>query len=162
MNSTKHSSIKNLEKNPAYLLNRTLVRLHLSLLRTFREKGFDVTPQQWSILCALWEQEGLFQTEIAEIANKDNPNVTRILDVMERNKLIFRLPSKEDRRKFKIFLTEEGKELKKKLTALSAELDKTAYSGIGGRDMETLKTALDRIYSNLAEEKSAERNTEER
>ncbi len=155
MEKAKNFSMKNLEKNPAYLLNRTLVRLHLSMFRAFKQKGQDITPQQWSVLAALWEQEGLFQAEIAEISNKDNPNVTRILDVMERNKLIFRLPSKEDRRKFKIFLTEEGKDLKKKLTAITAELDKKAYKEISAKDMEIFRGVLNRIFLNLTETEDA-------
>ena len=152
MEKIRNFSLKNLEKNPAYLLNRTIVRLHLSMYRAFKEKGYDITPQQWAVLNTLWEQEGLFQAEIAEIANKDNPNVTRILDVMERNKLIFRLPSREDRRKFKIFLTEEGKDLKKKLSVITAELEKNAYREIGAKEMDSFKAVLCRIFANLTEE----------
>ena len=55
------------------------------------------------------------QVELAEMTFKDKPNVTRMLEVLERKQLIFRQPDENDRRAYKVFLTEVGQQLKAQL-----------------------------------------------
>lgn len=81
----------------------------MSQLFGHRLREFGISPEQWSVLHAITEHEGLIQKEIAERTAKDKPTVTRILDVLEEKGLITRKPGEHDRRSFRLYGTEKGK-----------------------------------------------------
>jgi hypothetical protein len=84
---------------------RTGLALKSALQRFFKENGYEITAEQWGILRHLWERKGLSQREIGEKAGKDTPNITRMLDALEKKRIIFRQPDPRDRRKYCIYLT---------------------------------------------------------
>lgn len=138
-----------LDNSLGYLINRTATRLKRELHRTFKAHGYKVTPEQWGLLTRLWEKEGLSQVELAETTFKDKPNITRMLEVMEKENLIFRQPDEADGRAYKVFLTQEGKDLKEKLVPLvSAMLDR-AKEGLTPEDVQHLYRILNIIYFNF-------------
>ncbi len=138
-----------LDESLGYIINRTALRLKHELQQAFKTKGYDVTPEQWAILNRLWEQEGLSQVELAERTFKDKPNVTRMLDVLERRNLIFRQKDGNDRRAFQVYLTEEGQKLKDKLIPLATEVLERGLKDLTHEEIESLKNKLDRIYNNF-------------
>ena len=80
-------------------------------------EGLDITPEQYFILYKLFIKDGVPQVQLADSAFGDFPNMTRILDGLEKKKLIRRQKDPKDRRKYLILLTEKGRssmnELKK-------------------------------------------------
>lgn len=138
-----------LDKSLGFLINRTAIRLKRELHHAFKTHGYKITPEQWAILNRLWEQEGLSQVELAELTFKDKPNVTRMLEVLEREGWVFRQPDEEDRRAYKVFLTEAGRALKDKLIPLAREVLARGQRGLGDEDIVQAKRVLDLIYHNL-------------
>jgi len=110
-----------LNESFGYLVNRTAIKMKQNLNALFKEAGYNVTTEHWRLLNCLWEQEGLSQSEIALIIEKDKTNVTRILDVMEKNGLIERRTDKNDRRAWRVFLSKKGIELKEPLIKLARQ-----------------------------------------
>lgn len=49
------------------------------LNRNFQDAGYDVTAEQWTMLCELWQREGYTQRELAELSGKDKTSVTRLI-----------------------------------------------------------------------------------
>ena len=137
-----------IEKSIGFIIYRTALAMKATLHRTLKERGFDITPEQYGILNLLWEKEGLSQQEISKILFKDKPNVSRMLDALERKRLIFRQPI--DRRKYAIFLTEEGKRLIEETLSIGLELGERAIKGLLGRELESLEGMLNKIYENIA------------
>ncbi len=135
--------------NLGYIVNRTALRMFLSLQRSIRDKGYEVTVHQWGILQMLYENDGLSQVELADLTKKDKPNITRILDIMEKNRLITRRPDKNDRRKFLIYLTADGKRLKNRLSTIASDIQKKAFKGVKKAELEQLRSLMNRIYKNL-------------
>ena len=82
-----------------------------SQLFAHRLKEYGISPEQWSVLHLIAGQEGLIQKEVAERSFKDKPTVTRILDVLEEKGLISRKPGEQDRRSFRLYPTDKGREL---------------------------------------------------
>jgi DNA-binding MarR family transcriptional regulator len=97
----------------------------------------------------LWEQDGLSQVELADRTFKDKPNVTRMLDVLERRGLIVRQPDEEDRRAYKVFLTEMGRQLKNDLIPLAAGVLERGQKNLTNDDIKYLRRILNLIYSNF-------------
>ncbi|MUT65400.1 MarR family winged helix-turn-helix transcriptional regulator [Paenibacillus sp. NEAU-GSW1] len=80
----------------------------LSLLFMMRMKQYDITPEQWSVLYRIREQDGMIQKDIGDRAGKDKPTTTRILDTLEAKGYITKQLGKNDRRSFHVYITEQG------------------------------------------------------
>ena len=75
------------------------------------ETGYKITMEQLSIVEALCVQGEMNMTELAHTVLKQNANITRIVDKLEKNKFVKRKSVKGDRRAYKLSVTETGKEL---------------------------------------------------
>ena len=69
-------------------------RLKLNFEREF----INITPQQWSVLTYLWNEDGISQQKIADVFAKDKTSMTRLLNNMEKNELITRKQDEVDKR----------------------------------------------------------------
>jgi len=136
------------ETSIGFIIYRTALAMRAALQRTLKEQGFDITPEQFGILHVLREEEGLSQKEIGNILFKDKPNVSRMLDALERKRLIFRQPT--DRRRYAIFLTEEGKKLIEEILPIGLQLIEKAINGLLAREIEALESMLNKIYGNVS------------
>ena len=134
-----------------FIIYRTALALKSSLQRSFRENGVEITAEQWGIIRHLWEEEGLSQREIGEKASKDKPNITRMLDALEKKRLIFRQPDPRDRRKFCVYLTKEGKQLHERIFPLAQRLRQRVIQNLDQSEMDLLKDLLTKIHQNLGE-----------
>src|SRR5580698_7840145 len=74
-----------------------------------------VTYAQTIFLVRLWEKDGQNQMELTKSAGLKQPTVVRILDRMQRDKLLKKIRNKEDRRICNFYLTEKAKNACKKL-----------------------------------------------
>jgi DNA-binding MarR family transcriptional regulator len=137
-----------IEKITGFIIYRTALAMRAALQRVLKEQKFDITPEQYGILSLLREEEGLSQKEIGNVLFKDKPNISRMLDALERKRLILRQPS--DRRRFSIFLTDEGKKLAEEILPLRLQLTEQALSGLLTREIETLENLLNKIYENVS------------
>jgi DNA-binding MarR family transcriptional regulator len=132
-----------------FIIYRTALALKSALQRFFKENGFEITVEQWAIIRHLWEGDGLSQREIAEKTSKDKPNITRMVDALERKHLVFRQPDPRDRRKYCIYLTKEGKHLQEHLMPLAQNLRERVTQNLTAQEINLLKDTLDKIYQNI-------------
>jgi DNA-binding MarR family transcriptional regulator len=141
---TKRYSI---EKSTGFIIYRTALAMRAVMQRKLKEQGYDITPEQYGILMLLREEEGLSQKEIGDVLFKDKPNISRMLDALERKKLILRQST--DRRSFAIFLTGEGKKLAEEILPIKLQLGEEALNGLLAREIEALESMLNKIYANI-------------
>jgi len=94
----------------SYFIGKTVQSIKNLVFREFKAKNFNITPEQWAVMSYLHKEDGLYQKQIADFLYKDKPTVTRILDILEKRNLIIRISDEKDRRKFKIYLTQDGKD----------------------------------------------------
>lgn len=136
-----------IEKSIGFIIYRTALAMRSALQRTLKEHEFDITPEQYGILMLLREEEGLSQKEIGDVLFKDKPNISRMLDTLERKGLIRRRPT--DRRSYAIFLTGEGKKLAEDILPIKLQLEQKAINGVLGREKEILESIINKIYKNI-------------
>jgi len=146
--SDKYSHIQD---SLGLMIYRTALALKSALQRRFKENGFEITAEQWVIMRHLWEEEGLSQREIGEKAAKDKPNITRMLDALEKKRLIFRQPDPRDRRKFCVYLTKEGKQLHERLLPLAQTLREQVTRGLSRPEIDRVKETLSKINRNIGQ-----------
>ena len=132
-----------------YLIARSARLLRYSFIKEFRKKGFELTPEQWFIITKLNENDGLTQVELTDEIFNDKPNITRIIDSMEKKGLVERRRSERDRRSFNIFLSEKAKEIMPKLWNFARKEREVVYKGLNKKDFLALDKIVKRIEDNI-------------
>jgi DNA-binding MarR family transcriptional regulator len=119
------------------------------LQKNFRLAGLEITIEQWSVLYHLWKQDGLSQQELCNRTFRDKPSITRLIDNLEKQKLVKRMPSKEDRRINLVCLTEPAKLLQDKTIELANQTMDEALVGVNKSEIEIVKLVFQKVYDNL-------------
>lgn len=138
-----------IENALGFVVNRASLIMTKKLNAMFKEAGHDITPEEFSILSRLWEEDNLFQSEINERTLKDKTRVTRLLGGLIEKSLIEKKIDETDRRNYHVCLTEKGKNLKYELLPIVMKLIDTAASNISQSDLETTIKTLKTIFANL-------------
>ncbi|MEL6988401.1 MAG: MarR family transcriptional regulator, partial [Bacteroidota bacterium] len=81
-----------------------------------KEMNAGITVDQWLVLNLVETSADVSQQDICEELSKDAPTITRIIDLLEKKKLIKRKQNPNDRRKFTIALTKNGNTTLSKVT----------------------------------------------
>jgi DNA-binding MarR family transcriptional regulator len=131
------------------LLDRTARRVKQYAQQQFNELGFNITVDQWVVLKNLYEKEGMKQNELAELLFKDNPTLTRIIDLLCEKGLTVRNLHPTDRRSFVVSLTREGTKKVEQLSPKIKDIRFKAWDGLSERDFNQFKKILNTIYQNL-------------
>jgi DNA-binding MarR family transcriptional regulator len=134
----------------SFLLDRTARRVKQYAQQRFKELKLNVTVDQWLVLKHLYENEKMKQNELAEILFKDNPTLTRIIDLLVDKALVVRNIHPEDRRSFHVALTKEGKKKVEQIRPKVKDIRLQAWSGLSERDFAHFKKVLNTIYENLS------------
>lgn len=112
--------------------------------------AFDITAEQWQVLLKLSKHNNINQKILSQITNKDQPTLTRMLDILERKSLVERHVSKEDRRSFCINITEKGLALTEKLIPYIEDIFKKILNGISEKNLNIYLDVLDQINKNIS------------
>ncbi|MBL1174032.1 MarR family winged helix-turn-helix transcriptional regulator [Pantanalinema sp. GBBB05] len=122
------------------------------LARRFQEQldPFGLTPFHWVVLCCLWEEDGLATSSIADKLQQVGGTLTGVLDRMEERGVIRRERDQNDRRIWRIWLTDAGRKLEDILPPIAVELREQAMQGIPLTERERLSELVDLIIANLA------------
>lgn len=119
------------------------------LQKNFRQAGLDITIEQWSVLYHLWKEDCLSQQELCNRTFRDKPSITRLIDNLEKQKLVKRIAAKNDRRINLVCLTDTAKELQQQTIDLANDTMNEALTGVTKEEIETVKKVLQRVYDNL-------------
>jgi DNA-binding MarR family transcriptional regulator len=134
----------------SFLLDRTAKRVKQYAQQRFKELGFNVTVDQWIVLKHLHEHDEMKQNELAELLFKDNPTLTRIIDLLCDKGLTVRNIHPQDRRSFVVSLTKEGVKKVQQMSPRVKDIRLKAWEGLTERDFNQFKKILNSIYDNLS------------
>jgi DNA-binding MarR family transcriptional regulator len=143
MNESAYSSY-------SFLLDRTARRVKQYAQQQFKSLGFNITVDQWIVLKQLHEHGEMKQNELAELLFKDNPTLTRIIDLLCDKKLTIRNINPNDRRSFQVSLTPQGVKKVQQLNPKVQNIRLKAWNGLTEKDFVHFKKVLNTIYENLA------------
>lgn len=116
-------------------------------------KGCGLTGAQYNVLRILRGAgpEGLPCNGISERMISRDPDMTRLLDRMEKRELITRERQQQDRRVVKARITSEGLKLLKKMDAPIRELHKTQFARMSSAHLKTLLDLLTELAAHAPE-----------
>src|SRR5215510_897779 len=95
----------------SFITGKASTAIARRLQKKFNTAGLNITIEQWSVLYHLWKEDGKSQQELCVRTFRDKPSITRLIDNLEKQKLVKRVASKTDRRINLVCLTEAGKNL---------------------------------------------------
>jgi MarR family transcriptional regulator for hemolysin len=129
--------------NLGFLLAKASQRWNELLAERCKARGFgEVRPSYGSVLLPLFEQDGLWMSEIAARARLSKQTITTLVRLCERDGLVSRTSDPSDGRAFRINLTDRAREFKPVADRILAELDDRVLAVLGQRQTETLTRAL--------------------
>jgi DNA-binding MarR family transcriptional regulator len=123
--------------------------------RLLKEYGIgDINTGQGRILFALWQEDNIPISGLAAKTQLEKSTLTAMLDRLEKEGLVRRVPSGEDRRKIIIRGTEKNRGLEKKYLGVSREMTSIFYRGMKESAIDELELGLERILDNLIREET--------
>lgn len=132
-------------KSVGFLLAKAYQRACVIFKEEF--EGYDLTPQQFGLLGFLWQEDGITQAELSAKSQIDRTTMGGLIDRLEKEGLVVRRSHPEDRRAYRICLTDKGKALEPELTPLAAKAQENFIAKLDQQEIETLKSLLEKIRS---------------
>ena len=133
----------------SFITGKASTAIARRLQKKFNNAGLNLTIEQWSVLYHLWKEDGKSQQDLCNATFRDKPSITRLVDNLEKLKLVKRVPSKDDRRMNMIVLTNEAKKLQDQAMDLASQTLNEALDGVPEDRIEVCKEVLQIVYDNL-------------
>ncbi len=137
-----------LETCVGYVSVNSMKMISDAFSKRLEKKG--ITRIQWIALYYLDNEESISQKNLAIKMKTKDPSIARLLDRMERDGLIQRIKSKEDRRVTYVKLTDKGKTLKDEVLPEGEIFSDILLDGISDDDLKTFQKVLDALVMNVA------------
>lgn len=139
------------ESQPLGLQVNLVARLLESALRP-RIAPLGVAPGQIAALLTLYERDGRSQAELCDAVHIDQSTMAHTLSRMERDGLITRVASQQDKRRKEIYLTDRARELQSTLIASGRDVGAVATRGVNAADIATTRRVLAQVLENLRQQ----------
>lgn len=112
-------------------------------------KGHDTSPEQWRVLNLLADGAGHSMTEIAHSTFVASPTLTRLIDRMTAENLVYRKIDPEDRRRCVVFMSARGGQLHARLREDVEGYETELAAGCSAADLDHLAALLTQLISTL-------------
>lgn len=117
--------------------------------KNFLEAGCDLTAEQGIVLIHLHHSEGMTQQDITELLECDKTNTTRIIDALEKKKLVRRVADRADRRRKRVFVTDTGVRMYDNVSQMALKTQQQALDKIDDKKIKICREVLLKIQANL-------------
>jgi MarR family transcriptional regulator, organic hydroperoxide resistance regulator len=136
-----------LRSHLAYLLSEAEHRVNRDLADALAAEGMSV--EQWRILRALSAGHGYSMGELALAVLMPHPTLTKAVDRLIDDALVYRRQDEVDRRRVAVFLAERGQDVVRRLDEVAAEHHRSIEDAYGAARTERLMRELGRLVESL-------------
>ena len=128
-------------------LPRLLRQAWYGLNQAFRRRiaYLGVTPDQFTVLRTLLENEGMTQRELAQAMTSDANTVASLVERMEIAALLHRRPHEKDRRAHRLYLTASGRRKYSEAREVAVAMQTEILSLLPARERERFLMDLDTV-----------------
>jgi DNA-binding MarR family transcriptional regulator len=110
---------------------------------------YGVVPGQFAQLLALFEQDGLTQRELCDRVRIEQATMANTLQRMQRDGLVRIVPDPDDRRRVRVYLTDQARAIEDDLVAAARELNASATDGLTDAEITQYLELTARLIGNL-------------
>ncbi|WP_323037607.1 MarR family transcriptional regulator [Pararhodobacter sp.] len=147
-----------MSESPLDPLNKRRLKSWIRLLRVTRQTEsrlrerlrleHGTTLPRFDVMAALWRfRDGLTMSELSRALLVSNGNATAIVDRLEREGLVLRVPMETDRRIVQVTLTEDGKQAFERMAADHENEVGKLLGNLDAQDLDQLRTILRKALS---------------
>jgi DNA-binding MarR family transcriptional regulator len=126
-------------------------RVQEGLTRSFATAGYRVSPELWSIIVQLWEDNDQPQQALADRFHRSKVAAFHLISKLEEQGIVERKPNLDDKRSNLVHLTAKGRAMAAELIPLGQQNIDRALKGIPPEEVEIARSVLFRIANNMAE-----------
>ena len=131
-------------------LGKTSKLMDICIASVLNDNNLSITKEQWIVLKILNEnQDGIIQNSLAILTERNKATLTRLIDGMEKNNLVVRIPSKEDSRKKLIYSTKTGTSIFNQSKPFMLDRLKQIEEGISEKEKEQLIITMKKLQNNI-------------
>ena len=127
----------------AYLLAQANREINRQLEVRLSKEGVPV--EQWRILKVLSDGYGHSMGELADAVLLNHPTLTKTIDRMVSDGLVYRAQDPTDRRKVLMFISNRGEVLCERLDSLAASQEEHVVESYGDKATNELKRLLENL-----------------
>ena len=109
----------------------------------------EINPAQGRIMFPLWQKDEISIHELSKATLLGKSTLTTMLNRLEDDGYLKRVPSEKDRRKTLIKLTEKTQELQEKYVQVSSEMNELFYHGLTEQEKDEFDRYLERILNKV-------------
>jgi len=115
-----------------------------NMVKIVRDKvsRYGLTPTQFFLLIALYEENGILITALAKKVALDKSTLTSLLDRLERDELIQRSAHPTDRRIIQIYLTPKAEAMREDLIRIYHETNGLFLSRLAPEELKIFEEIL--------------------
>jgi len=136
-----------LERNLGFLIHDVARLMRTAFDRHTAPIG--LTRAQWWVMVYLYRQDGLTQTELAEVLDLGKVTLGGLIDRLEGKGWVERRPDPVDRRMKRIFLTDRASEVTSKMVTFGRDLMDQVTQGMSPDEHDQLVDLLVGLKANL-------------
>ncbi|MBW2590216.1 MAG: MarR family transcriptional regulator [Deltaproteobacteria bacterium] len=124
-----------------------LGRLTRKITRYYRDKisAFGLTHGQFFMLVAIFEEESLLPSQLAEKTALDRPTTTGLLDRLERDGWVERQPDSKDRRALRIHLSPKAEKNRNSILSIFDEINSQFVNRYSKEEWRQLQSLLQKL-----------------
>jgi DNA-binding MarR family transcriptional regulator len=128
------------DRNVGFLLHDVSRLLRVRFDR--RARALGLTRAQWRVLAHLAPRQGINQTALAEILEVETITLGRHIDRLEDTAWVERRPDPDDRRAWRLFLTDKARPILDQMEVLALETQEEALANLSESERHRLMALL--------------------
>lgn len=113
---------------------------------------YKIGSGQYAVLVALQRADGVTQERLSSRLGIDKANITRAVTKLQNEGYVIRIPDKEDKRVWRVHLTDQGKKILPILNNILREWNAMISEGLGENELRSLASHLMKMADNLGYE----------
>ncbi len=141
-----------LNKQIGVFLNFVHNRTKQYISNILQDEGFNITPEQFLVMDALWNEGTMSQQQLSLNLMKDKNSIVKLIDGLEKKGLVQRVADKKDRRQNLIELTPAAWEIKEKVTEVAINAVNYVIKDIPQEEIAVFIKVLSKMAENMNED----------
>jgi DNA-binding MarR family transcriptional regulator len=144
--------IFNHEGNFGHMLGRTSRAMLNMLQKKFRQAGFDITVEQWTLLINIRNAGGQSQQQLAGRVYLDKTTIARLAAALEKKGLISREAHSSDRRQKLLVVTKKAEALLTELKPVALAAQQQLLKDIDKEKLAACREVLQQVYGAIVDQ----------
>ncbi len=111
---------------------------------------YGIGSGQFCFMMSLLRKEGVRQEDLARKYKMDKATAARAIKKLESTGYVYRRQDPEDKRAYRVFVTEKGRNMAEKMMEIALKWDATVLSGFSKEEKQLQAAFLERMEQNVS------------